>query len=107
MAGAMLLAVQDATENLSISIPFRPRRNQSVRSRSSSWADHRPDLRDRRGILFTSLFVSRGPPKGGAEPPQVYGSTPIEIAWTAAPALVVFVLILASAHALGSERRSA
>ena len=26
------------------------------------------------------------------EPPQVYGSKPIEIAWTAAPALIVFIL---------------
>jgi cytochrome c oxidase subunit 2 len=36
----------------------------------------------------------------GAEPPQVYGSKPIEIAWTAAPALVVFVLVLVSARTL-------
>jgi cytochrome c oxidase subunit 2 len=34
------------------------------------------------------------------EPPQVYGSRPIEIAWTAAPALVVFVLVLVSARTL-------
>jgi cytochrome c oxidase subunit 2 len=34
------------------------------------------------------------------EPPQVYGSKPIEIAWTAAPALVVFVLVLVSARTL-------
>src|SRR5205085_8338793 len=31
---------------------------------------------------------------GHSDPPQVYGSKPIEIAWTAAPALVVFVLVL-------------
>jgi cytochrome c oxidase subunit 2 len=37
---------------------------------------------------------------GETEPPQVYGSKPIEIAWTAAPALVVFVLVLASARTL-------
>jgi cytochrome c oxidase subunit 2 len=36
----------------------------------------------------------------GAEPPQVYGSKPIEIAWTAAPALIVFVLALVSARTL-------
>jgi cytochrome c oxidase subunit 2 len=35
-----------------------------------------------------------------SEPPQVYGSKPIEIAWTAAPALVVFVLVLVSARTL-------
>jgi cytochrome c oxidase subunit 2 len=34
------------------------------------------------------------------EPPQIYGSKPIEIAWTAAPALVVFVLTLVSARTL-------
>src|SRR5262245_5274038 len=30
----------------------------------------------------------------GREPPQVYGSVPIEIAWTAAPAMIVFILVL-------------
>src|SRR5437764_5670610 len=66
------------------------------------------------GILFYTVFrFRRGGPPGtpspgpdagtpapveaepaGAtpEPPQVYGSKPIEIAWTAAPALVVFIL---------------
>jgi cytochrome c oxidase subunit 2 len=34
------------------------------------------------------------------EPPQVYGSKPIEIAWTAAPALIVFVLVLVTARTL-------
>jgi cytochrome c oxidase subunit 2 len=35
-----------------------------------------------------------------SEPPQVYGSKPIEIAWTAAPALIVFVLVLVTARTL-------
>jgi cytochrome c oxidase subunit 2 len=39
-------------------------------------------------------------PVSEAEPPQVYGSKPIEVAWTAAPALVVFVLVLVSARTL-------
>jgi cytochrome c oxidase subunit II len=34
------------------------------------------------------------------EPPQVYGSKPIEIAWTAAPALVVFVIVLVTGRTL-------
>ncbi|MCS6852771.1 MAG: cytochrome c oxidase subunit II [Gemmataceae bacterium] len=34
----------------------------------------------------------------GTEPPQVYGSKPVEIAWTAAPALVVFILVLVLAR---------
>ena len=45
------------------------------------------------GILFYAIYRFRG----GAneqEPPQVYGSKPIEIAWTAAPALIVFVLVM-------------
>jgi cytochrome c oxidase subunit 2 len=46
------------------------------------------------GILLYSIvrFRRRGPQL--TEPPQVYGSMPIEIAWTAAPALTVFVLAL-------------
>ncbi len=34
------------------------------------------------------------------EPPQVYGSKPIEIAWTAAPALIVFILTLVTTRSL-------
>jgi cytochrome c oxidase subunit 2 len=53
------------------------------------------------GILIYSIvrFRRRGATATG-EPPQVYGSKPIEIAWTAAPALVVFVLVLVSARTL-------
>jgi cytochrome c oxidase subunit 2 len=57
------------------------------------------------GILIYSLvrFRSRTPAgtAGTPEPPQVYGSQPIEIAWTAAPALIVFVLMLVTARTLG------
>src|ERR1700732_687552 len=35
-----------------------------------------------------------------AEPPQVYGSKPIEIAWTEAPALVVLVIVLVTTRTL-------
>ncbi len=73
------------------------------------------------GILFYSIFrfrvarpeSSKGVGTSGtpfedsgrathrtAEPPQVYGSKPIEIAWTAAPALIVFVLVLVTARTL-------
>jgi cytochrome c oxidase subunit 2 len=34
------------------------------------------------------------------EPPQLYGSQPIEIAWTAAPALIVFILTLVTTRSL-------
>jgi cytochrome c oxidase subunit II len=53
------------------------------------------------GVLLYSLFrFRRRAAAGTAEPPQVYGSKPIEIAWTAAPSLVVFVLILVTARSL-------
>ena len=67
------------------------------------------------GILVYSIIRFRRRPAAGTllaperageserreiEPPQVYGSKPIEIAWTAAPALVVFVLVLVSARTL-------
>jgi cytochrome c oxidase subunit II len=53
------------------------------------------------GVLFYSIFrFRRGAAAGTAEPPQVYGSKPIEIAWTAAPALIVFVLVLVTARTL-------
>jgi cytochrome c oxidase subunit II len=69
------------------------------------------------GILFYSIFrfrvgarsEDRAPTPtddraatgaGTMEPPQVYGSKPIEIAWTAAPALIVFILVLVTARTL-------
>jgi cytochrome c oxidase subunit 2 len=53
------------------------------------------------GVLIYNIWRFRhGPPKKAGEPPQVYGSTPIEIAWTAAPALIVFVLILVTTRTL-------
>jgi cytochrome c oxidase subunit 2 len=53
------------------------------------------------GILIYSIVrFRRSAAAGTAEPAQVYGSKPIEIAWTAAPALIVFVLVLVTARTL-------
>ena len=53
------------------------------------------------GILIYCLVRSRRRAAGDTtEPPQVYGSNPIEIAWTAAPTLIVFILTLVTARAL-------
>ena len=56
------------------------------------------------GILIYSLirFRRRGraAAEGATEPPQVYGSKPIEIAWTAAPLLIVIIIVLVSARTL-------
>jgi len=46
------------------------------------------------GVLVYSIVRFRRSTHGSNEPPQVYGSMPIEIAWTAAPALIVFLLAL-------------
>lgn len=47
------------------------------------------------GVLIYSLVCfRRRPTDPTSEPPQVYGSTPIEIAWTTAPALIVFIFVL-------------
>ncbi len=52
------------------------------------------------GILFYAILRFRRGAPTGTEPPQVYGSKPIEIAWTAAPALIVFVLVLVTTRTL-------
>lgn len=47
------------------------------------------------GVLLYSLFrFRRQPATPPTEPPQVYGSIPIEIAWTVGPLLIVFILVL-------------
>jgi cytochrome c oxidase subunit 2 len=51
-------------------------------------------------LIYAMVRFRRRPTTDVAEPPQVYGSKPIEIAWTAAPCLVVFVLVLVSARTL-------
>jgi cytochrome c oxidase subunit 2 len=52
------------------------------------------------GVLCYCVLNFRRSPESGMEPPQVYGSKPVEIAWTAAPALIVFILVLVTTRAL-------
>jgi cytochrome c oxidase subunit 2 len=57
------------------------------------------------GILVYALFrfrrpAAQAPQANEKEPPQVYGSKPIEIAWTAAPALIVFVLVMVTVRTI-------
>jgi cytochrome c oxidase subunit 2 len=52
-------------------------------------------------LLYSIIRFRRRPADAPGEPPQVYGSQPIEIAWTAAPALIVFVIMLVVARTLG------
>jgi len=60
------------------------------------------------GLLGYALWRFRGGrPSGQTEPPQVYGSTPIEIAWTVAPSLVVVVLTLVILRTLWDAKAEA
>ena len=98
----LLLASADgSTENLSIFDPVSPPA-ESIRSLAVLvFAITAFIFVVVEGILIYAVFrFRRGAAAGGAEPPQVYGSKPIEIAWTAAPALIVFVLVLVTARTL-------
>ena len=54
------------------------------------------------GVLFYSVWRFREKPQEvvAGEPPQVYGSMPIEVAWTAAPTMIVFFLVLVTTRTL-------
>jgi len=51
-------------------------------------------------LVYTIIRFRRRPGDEGREPPQVYGSNQIELAWTVVPILIVFVLILATARTI-------
>ncbi len=55
------------------------------------------------GLLIYSIAKFRARAgDDGREPPQVYGSNHVELAWTVIPALIVLVLFLATARAIHS-----
>jgi cytochrome c oxidase subunit 2 len=49
-------------------------------------------------LIYSLVRFRRQKAAAATEPPQVYGSSAIEIAWTVAPLLIVFVLALAIAR---------
>jgi len=58
-------------------------------------------------LVYSIVKYRRRPSDNGREPPQVYGSNQVELAWTVLPVLIVVVLFLASArviHAVGDPR---
>jgi len=97
----LLASADESTQNLSIFDPVSPP-SESIRSLSVLvLAITGFIFVVVEGILIYSIVrFRRRAADAIAEPPQVYGSKPIEIAWTAAPALVVFVLVLVSARTL-------
>jgi cytochrome c oxidase subunit II len=94
-------ATEQTTRNLSIFAPVSPSA-ESIRNLSILvFAITGFIFLVVEGVLLYCIVRSRRRTKGETtEPPQVYGSKPIEIAWTAAPALIVFILTLVTARSL-------
>jgi len=60
------------------------------------------------GLILYAVIKFRRRSDDGPEPPQVYGSNQIEIAWTVIPVLIVLVLFMATArviHAIQDARK--
>src|SRR5258708_36489477 len=57
--------------------------------------------------VYAIIRYRRRPGDDGREPPQVYGSTQIELAWTVVPFLIVIVLFLATARYIFALERQA
>ena len=56
-------------------------------------------------LTYSVIRFRRRPGDEGREPPQVYGSNQIELAWTVVPVLIVVILFLATArYIFGIER---
>jgi cytochrome c oxidase subunit II len=51
-------------------------------------------------LVYCIVRYRRRPDDDGREPPQVYGSNPVEVAWTVVPVLIVFVLITTTARTI-------
>ncbi len=53
-------------------------------------------------LIYIVVRFRRRPEQGQHEPPQVYGSSQIEVAWTVIPLLIVFILIGVTARVVAS-----
>src|SRR4029450_13642821 len=51
-------------------------------------------------LVYSIVRFRQRPEHDDTEPPQIYGSNPIELAWTVVPLLIVFVLFLVSTRTL-------
>lgn len=51
-------------------------------------------------LLYTLIRYRRRPGDADSEPPQIYGSTLVELSWTVIPILIIVVLFLASARVI-------
>lgn len=53
-------------------------------------------------LTYSVIRFRSRPADDASEPPQIYGSGPVEFAWTTVPVLIVFVLILVTARSIYS-----
>lgn len=98
---SLLAATSAPTENLSIFSPSSPSAQSIVDLSILTFAIAALIFAIVEGILFYCVWRfrrSKHDPEG--EPAQVYGSQPIEVAWTAAPAMIVFFLVLVTSRTL-------
>jgi len=100
-SGFLLAAADAASRDTSIFSPASPEAHSIVNLSLLSFAVAMLIFVIVEGVLFYAVwrFRHRRQPKD-REPPQVYGSHPIEIAWTAAPTMIVFFLVLVCARTL-------
>ena len=57
-------------------------------------------------MAYTIIRFRHRPQAVESEPPQIYGSNQIELAWTVIPILIVFVLILATARTVSDVQNA-
>ncbi len=98
--GTLLAASETATQNLSIFAPASPAAQSIQDLAILTGAIFALILVLVEGILLYNIWRFRARAEVTAEPAQVYGSQPVEIAWTTAPTLIVFFLILAITRTL-------
>lgn len=97
----LLAAVGDPSRNVSICSPASPNSQSIANLGILGCAVTVLIFIIVEGVLFYTIWRFRHPPGDPAlEPAQVYGSQPVEIAWTAAPAMVVFFLVLVTTRTL-------
>jgi cytochrome c oxidase subunit 2 len=101
MSGLFFASAEPRVENLSIFDPVAPPaesiRNLSVLVLAISGFIF---IVVEGVLIYCIVRFRRRAAADTSEPPQVYGSKPIEIAWTAAPALIVFVLVLVTTRTI-------
>ena len=58
-------------------------------------------------LLYSVVKFRKRKDDDGVEPPQVYGSNQVELAWTVIPVLIVVALFMATARVIASTQRNA